>query len=68
MLPRKVEPVKYVDDKLMASTYLPSFLEKYKLTMFLCHKATIYPRLIRMFSTNLIAIDDNLVVMLCTNT
>ena len=60
MILKKVEPVKCLHDKLLASTHLPSLLEKYKLTKFLCFKAIVCLRLVRMFSANLATIDDKL--------
>ena len=51
--PQKVEPVKFVHDKMLVTTHLPTLLEKYKLTKFLCFKEIVYHRLIRMFYANL---------------
>ena len=58
MLPRKVKPIKCLHNKLLASTHQSLLLEKYRFTNFLCFKAIIYPRLVRMFNANLATIDD----------
>ena len=60
MIPRKVEPLKCMRDKLLVTTHLPSLLEKYKLAKFLCFKSNAYPRLVRMFYANLGATNDKL--------
>ena len=60
MLPKKVEPLKCVHDKLLVTTHLPPLLEKYKLAKFICFKSIVYPRLVKMFYANLGAIDDKL--------
>ena len=60
MIPRKVEPLKCVHNKLLVSTHLPFLLEKYKLAKFLCFKANAYSRLVRMYHANLGVADDKL--------
>ena len=60
MLPWKVEPLKYVHDKLLVTTHLPPFLENYKLAKFLCFKSNAYPKLVKMFYANLGVVDDKL--------
>ena len=58
MVPRIVEPLKCVHDKLLVTNHLPLLLEKYKFTKFLCYKSTVYPRLVKMFYANLGVVDD----------
>ena len=48
-----MEPIKCVHNKMLVTTHLPTLLEKYKLTKFLCFKEIVYPRLVRMFYVNL---------------
>ena len=58
MVPCKMEPIKYVHDKLLVTTYILQLLEKYKLIKFLCFRSIVYPRLVKMFYANLSSVDD----------
>ena len=60
MLPRKVEPLKCIHDKLLVTTHLPPLLKKHKLATFICFNSTAYPRLVKMFYANLRATGDKL--------
>ena len=53
-----MEPIKCAHDKILVSTHLPTILEKYKLTKFLCFREIVYPRLVRMFYANLGLFND----------
>ena len=60
IVPQKVNPIKCLHDKLLTAAHLPKLLEKYRLIKFLCFKANIYPRMVRMFNANLVIINDKL--------
>ena len=60
MIPRKVEPLKFVRDKTRVTTHLPHLLKKYKLIKFLYSKSNAYLRLVRIFYANLGVVDDKL--------
>ena len=52
MLPKKVEPIRCLHNKLLTFTHLPLLLELYKPTKFLYFQANVYARLVRMFNAN----------------
>ena len=47
-------------DKLLITTHLPNLLAKYKLSKFLCFRAIVYPRLVKMFYANLGLLDNKI--------